>query len=165
VGKISKNLYKIPENVSKLPENTSKNGTQNHMRSLFLEVTFFWSFFRQVWGNSGKNPSQPQKFACSYSTPMPMVPCWCGVRWTIWDCCWPQPRGFRTLQGLLSPRPSTENSGYENEWHNGVVSLITSNFIIMTELRGTRSWKAKVQEYVATVCRNNIINPMMWVAL
>jgi len=24
-------------------------------------------FFRQVWGNSGKNPLHPQKFACSYT--------------------------------------------------------------------------------------------------
>jgi len=24
-------------------------------------------FFVQVWGNSGKNPSHPQKFACSYT--------------------------------------------------------------------------------------------------
>jgi len=24
-------------------------------------------FYGQVWGNSGKNPSHPQKFACSYT--------------------------------------------------------------------------------------------------
>jgi len=24
-------------------------------------------FFGQVWGNSGKNPSQPQKLTCSYT--------------------------------------------------------------------------------------------------
>jgi len=33
----------------------------------FLEVTFFGTFFGQVWGNLGKNSSQPQKFACSYT--------------------------------------------------------------------------------------------------
>jgi len=25
------------------------------------------NFFGQVWGNSGKNPSHPQKFSCSYT--------------------------------------------------------------------------------------------------
>jgi len=35
--------------------------------SRFLEVIFFGVFFGQVWGNLGKNPSHPQKFACSYT--------------------------------------------------------------------------------------------------
>jgi len=34
--------------------------------------------FGQVWGNSGKNPSHSQKFACSYTydekTPQPPLP-------------------------------------------------------------------------------------------
>jgi len=34
---------------------------------VFLEVIFFGVFFGQVWGNLGKNPSHPQKFACSYT--------------------------------------------------------------------------------------------------
>ena len=31
----------------------------------FLEGIFFGGFFGQVWRNLGKNPSRPQKFACS----------------------------------------------------------------------------------------------------
>jgi len=31
------------------------------------QMTFFGVFFGQVWQNSGKNPSHPQKFACSYT--------------------------------------------------------------------------------------------------
>jgi len=34
---------------------------------VFLEVTSFEVFFRQVWENPGKIPSHPQKFACSYN--------------------------------------------------------------------------------------------------
>ena len=34
---------------------------------IFLEVIFFGVFFGQVWGNLGKNPLHPQKFACSYT--------------------------------------------------------------------------------------------------
>jgi len=33
----------------------------------FLEVTLLLSFFGQVGENSGKNPSHPQTFACSYA--------------------------------------------------------------------------------------------------
>ena len=36
-------------------------------KRVFLEVTFFGNFFGQVWGNLGKNSSQPQKFACIYT--------------------------------------------------------------------------------------------------
>ena len=54
MGKISKNLYKIPENVSKLPENTSKNGTQNHMRSLFFGGHFLLEFFQASLGEFGQ---------------------------------------------------------------------------------------------------------------
>jgi len=31
-------------------------------------------FFGQVWGTSGKNPSHPQKFACSYTYASPYYP-------------------------------------------------------------------------------------------
>jgi len=34
---------------------------------LFLEVISSGVFFWQVCGNLGKNPSHPQKFACSYT--------------------------------------------------------------------------------------------------
>jgi len=37
------------------------------MKSFFLVVTYFEVFFRQVWENSDKTPSHPQKFACSYT--------------------------------------------------------------------------------------------------
>jgi len=33
----------------------------------FFEVVFFGVFFGQVYGNLGKNPLHPQKFACSYT--------------------------------------------------------------------------------------------------
>ena len=33
---------------------------------VFFEVIFL-EFFRAIWGNLGKNPSHPQKFACSYT--------------------------------------------------------------------------------------------------
>ena len=62
------NLGQICENLRKIPENTGKYDAQrlqNHMQ------TFSWrsskKLFRQVWRNSGKNPSHPQKFACSYT--------------------------------------------------------------------------------------------------
>jgi len=70
-SKISENFHELPENMSRLPENMSKNGAQhatpNNMESVFLEVTFFGIIFGQVFGNSGKNPSHLQKFACSYT--------------------------------------------------------------------------------------------------
>jgi len=46
-----------------------KKCAQHEMKCsrLFLEVIFFRIFFGQVWGNLGKNPSHPQKFACSYT--------------------------------------------------------------------------------------------------
>ena len=50
---------------------TSKNVTNvkgnAEMQSSFFGGYFFWTFFRQVWGNLGKNPSHPQKFTCSYT--------------------------------------------------------------------------------------------------
>jgi len=91
----AKNLGRILENLSKIPENPGKNGTQRcfdfkkwcsplaekHMKSLFEGQTkkrSSWSlwekicrrsrtktFQAKIWGNSGKNPSNPQKFACS----------------------------------------------------------------------------------------------------
>ena len=33
----------------------------------FCGSYILWSSFVQVWGNLGKNPSYPQKFACSYT--------------------------------------------------------------------------------------------------
>ena len=85
--KFCENLHKIPENLGELPKITTKNGAQhaliwensaqNHMK------TFFWrssklrsscnaqkmtnNFFGQIWRKSGKNPSHPQKCACSYT--------------------------------------------------------------------------------------------------
>jgi len=42
-----------------------KNGAQNQhfLKVIFCSVVFFG----QVWENLGKNPSHPQKFACSYT--------------------------------------------------------------------------------------------------
>jgi len=39
----------------------------------FFGDHFLWNFFRQVWGNLGKNLSHPPKVACSYT---------CGHTWT-----------------------------------------------------------------------------------
>jgi len=36
------------------------------MQSLFWGY-FLWVVFGQVWGNLGKNPSNPQHFACSHN--------------------------------------------------------------------------------------------------
>jgi len=44
-----------------------QNGTQNQNADVFMEIIFFGVFFGQVWGNLGKYPSHPQKFACSYT--------------------------------------------------------------------------------------------------
>ena len=91
-GRISKNLGKILESPGKSGTQrclTSKNGAQL-LQKKHMKTWFFWGhikkslhdfcgrkfvgksctnrvLFRQVWENSGKNPSQPQKCACSYS--------------------------------------------------------------------------------------------------
>jgi len=89
LGKIYENLDKTPENLGKLLENTAKiapnvlwfekigpQRVQNHMKTIFFQKRSSWeefaqkvvqNFFGQVWGNSGKNPSRPQNFACFYS--------------------------------------------------------------------------------------------------
>jgi len=90
-------MSKTSENLDKIPKNTDKNGTQRSLNSnngvqplqKNTIKTFFWrshqkqvfmffvgenlwakgaqKLFGQVWGNSGKNPSHPRKFACSYT--------------------------------------------------------------------------------------------------
>ena len=64
---------------SKLYENTGKNGAQNYTKTFFgghpnnslhektFEQQVAQKFLGLVWENSGKNPSHPQKFDCSYT--------------------------------------------------------------------------------------------------
>jgi len=40
----------------------------NWHHSFLFEVMFVWFFFGQVWENSVKIPSQPQTFACTYTS-------------------------------------------------------------------------------------------------
>ena len=79
-----KNLGKIPEYPGKIPENPDKNGAQRLQKNklwpffgvhskkiliIFVADIFLAKvaqLFWQVWEISGKNPSHPQKFVCSY---------------------------------------------------------------------------------------------------
>jgi len=67
-------------NLHELPENMNKNGAQhaltwkidaqNDVESFFFRgdfLLFLEFFFWQVRENSGKNPSHPQNFTCSYT--------------------------------------------------------------------------------------------------
>jgi len=90
LSKICENLGKTPENLGKLTENTAKMASnmlcflknwppmsaESHENFILFRKRSSWekfaqkvvqNFFGQVWGNSDKNPSRPQKFACSYS--------------------------------------------------------------------------------------------------
>jgi len=80
-----KNLGKIPEYLGKILENPDKNCAQSLQKNklrpffgghtkkiliIFVADNFLAKvaqLFWQVWENSGKNPSYPQKFACSYT--------------------------------------------------------------------------------------------------
>jgi len=42
-------------------------GAKNNMKSFLFGGHFLWSFFGYVWENSGKNPSHPEKIACSFT--------------------------------------------------------------------------------------------------
>jgi len=48
-------------------EKIPPKGKEKQPFFVFSEVIFFGIFFVQVWGNLGKNPSLPQKFAWSYT--------------------------------------------------------------------------------------------------
>jgi len=48
-------------------KNTPNNMERNVVVFVFFNFIFFGLFFGQVCGNLGKNPSHPQKFACSYA--------------------------------------------------------------------------------------------------
>jgi len=80
LGKTSENLGKIPETLSKngaqlLQKNTIKTFFGGHTNNRYS--CSLWEkicgqkvqrkLFGQVWRNLGKNPSLPQKFACSYT--------------------------------------------------------------------------------------------------
>jgi len=97
LGKICENLCKIPDVRAKMAPNVvwfekmAPNVGRITWRPI-LEVipkTFFmrkylykkWpKFFRQVWGNWGKNPSHPKKFSCSYT-------CVFSTSWSLpWHC-------------------------------------------------------------------------------
>jgi len=87
LDKIPENLGKTSGNLGKMPENPDKNGAQ-HLQKNTIK-TFFWrshqkqvfmlvvgenvwakgaqKLFGKVWGNSGKNPVHPQKFARSFT--------------------------------------------------------------------------------------------------
>jgi len=66
-------------------------------------VVFFWrSFFRQ-WGNLGKNPSHPQKFACSYtygSVTLPVTSASCEKSFSKMTPVKPFPRNSMTSDRL-----------------------------------------------------------------
>jgi len=87
LGKTSENLGKIPESLDKKSAQLQKMAPavcrkaqlrpfswRSHQEQVFM---FFvgenlWekgahTLFGQVWGNSIKNPSHPQKFPCSYT--------------------------------------------------------------------------------------------------
>jgi len=85
-GLICENLCKIPESLGKNSAQRcliSKHGVQrlqNDMKTFFWwssqEMVFIVSlwekcwhktFLAKFWGNSGKNPAHPQKFACAYT--------------------------------------------------------------------------------------------------
>jgi len=56
------NLRKIAVRALIFPKMALKKCDRNEIKC----SRFFGVFFRQVWGNLGKNPSHPQKIACSY---------------------------------------------------------------------------------------------------
>jgi len=66
LGKISEylqNSWKSEQTPESMSEN-GVNGVQNNMKSFFWRSLFMEY---QVWNNSGKNLSHPQKVACSYT--------------------------------------------------------------------------------------------------
>jgi len=89
LGKICENLCKTPENLGKLPEKTAKwrptcfvlkklaanvyritlkfCSFKNGLHEKIFAQKVVQNFFGTVRGNSGKNPSHPKKFACSYT--------------------------------------------------------------------------------------------------
>jgi len=53
--------------LKKMTPNVCKITWRLFWRSFFWRSKVAQKFFGQVWGNSGKNPSHPQKFACTYT--------------------------------------------------------------------------------------------------
>jgi len=65
-GNVFGQISKLGEVWTSLDEIWAKMLDVPWFEIVFFEVIFL-EFFRAIWGNLGKNPSHPQKFACSYT--------------------------------------------------------------------------------------------------
>ena len=102
LGKISENFHKIPKNLSKSLKMWARMALKMTWRAFFLEVTFYGAFFRQVWENSGKNPSHPKNLPAP--TPMCCTTTDLGIFWygsrDFWSCIKVLYQRVKALLGL-----------------------------------------------------------------
>ena len=71
-AKMAPNVFWFKKNCAQR-DSVWKNGAQYRLHENKFTQKVAQKYFGQVWGNSGKNPLHPQKFACSYTYGRPCV--------------------------------------------------------------------------------------------